>query len=138
MNNRDLDLVRASAAKLAPHLDDLVDVFYRRLFTDSPELRPMFTGDLAAQRAKLANMLAFVLGKLDRIDDLQRPLQNLGCRHDDYGVRAHHYAPVGAALLAAIAEVGGPVATPEVLSAWSRLYGVLAETMQGQVAARAS
>jgi len=46
--------------------------------------------------------------------------------HVKSDIQAHHYPRVGEALLAAIKEVLGNVATDEVINAWSDAYTFLA------------
>jgi hemoglobin-like flavoprotein len=53
----------------------------------------------------------------------------MGARHQGYGVRPEHYAPVGAALLATMAEIGGAVWQDEYTAAWSAAYAVVRDTM---------
>ncbi len=57
-------------------------------------------------------------------------LQNLGRRHDGYGVRPDHYETVGAALLQTLEQGLGDEFTPEVRAAWAHVYGVMASVMQ--------
>jgi hemoglobin-like flavoprotein len=54
----------------------------------------------------------------------------LGARHTGYGVKDEHYAIVGAALLWTLERGLGAAFTPEVQLAWTRVYGLLAGTMQ--------
>jgi len=46
--------------------------------------------------------------------------------HVDVNILPKHYPWVGESLLAAIKEVLGDAATPEVLDAWEEAYGFLA------------
>ena len=57
--------LRASFALLAPRADELTALFYARLFAAQPGLRPLFPADMAAQRTKLAQTLAFVVASLE-------------------------------------------------------------------------
>jgi hemoglobin-like flavoprotein len=54
----------------------------------------------------------------------------LGARHSGYGVTEAHYAIVGEALLWTLDRGLGEGFTPEVRSAWAKVYGVIAATMQ--------
>jgi hemoglobin-like flavoprotein len=54
----------------------------------------------------------------------------LGARHSGYGVSEAHYAIVGEALLWTLDRSLGEGFTPEVRSAWAKVYGVIAATMQ--------
>ena len=57
-------------------------------------------------------------------------VQSLGQRHMGYGVHSHHYETVGNALLWTLDKGLGEAFTPEVRSAWTSAYLLLANVMQ--------
>jgi hemoglobin-like flavoprotein len=126
----DIALVRASFAKVLPLKEIAADLFYDRLFEIAPQLRPMFPTDLKAQKTKLMAMIATAVGGLDNLDALVPPVKALGARHSGYGVTAAHYAPVAEALLWTLERGLGDGFTPDVRAAWTKVYVVLADTMQ--------
>ena len=66
-------------------------------------------------------------------------LHELGARHAAYGAQAEHYPVVGAALIAAMAELAGDEWRPEYERAWSDAFAVVAGVMlDGQAAVRAA
>ena len=93
-------------------------------------MRPLFKDDLAEQKKKLVQMLAYCVGKLDAPDELLPAVRALGKRHVGYGVRDEHYDSVGAALLWTLETGLGAAFTPDVRDAWTAVYQVLAATMQ--------
>ena len=131
MTPHQIDLVRRSFALLEPQADAAAALFYDRLFSSHPELRPMFRGDMHAQGAALMRMIAAAIRHLDRPDALVPLLQNLGARHAGYGVHPTHYDLVGAALLATLRAGLGAAFTAEVEDAWATMYGFVSRTMQG-------
>jgi nitric oxide dioxygenase len=58
----------------------------------------------------------------------------VGARHCGYGVTTEHYRVVGEALLWTLERGLGQDFTPEVRSAWAKVYHVLAATMQAGAA----
>ncbi|HVR94592.1 MAG TPA: globin domain-containing protein, partial [Casimicrobiaceae bacterium] len=65
--------------------------------------------------------------------------KSLGARHAAYGTKTEHYAIVAEALLWSLEKGLGDAFTPEVRSAWAKVYDVLATTMQtGAVEAAAA
>ncbi len=126
----DIALVRASFAKVLPIKAAAADLFYSRLFEIAPQLRPMFPKDLKEQKAKLMAMIAAAVGGLHDLDTLVPHVKALGARHSGYGVTVAHYAIVGDALMWTLERGLGDEYTPEVRSAWAKVYGVLAGTMQ--------
>jgi hemoglobin-like flavoprotein len=126
----DIALVRASFAKVLPIKAAAADLFYSRLFEIAPQLRPMFPKDLKEQKAKLMAMIAAAVGGLHDLATLVPHVKALGARHSGYGVTVAHYAIVGDALMWTLERGLGDEYTPEVRSAWAKVYGVLAGTMQ--------
>ncbi len=122
-------LVQQSFKQVAPIADNAATIFYERLFTATPALRPLFKGDLAEQKKKLVQMLAYCVSKLDVPDELLPAVRALGKRHVGYGVTDEHYELVGAALLWTLEKGLGAAFTPDVKEAWTAVYQVLATTM---------
>ena len=122
-------LVRRTFARLETMGTLPALVFYRRLFDSAPHLRPLFRSDIEAQASRLLDMLALLISHLEREALLADELRQLGERHAGYGVRIEHYEPVGAALLAMLAEVLGDDFTGAVREAWTALYQAVAEAM---------
>ena len=129
MTPEQIRLIRQSWQKISPIADTAATLFYQRLFELDPSLRALFPENLANQRAKLMNMLAVVVNNLDALRPLIPTIQALGRRHVNYGVRAEHYATVGAALLWALGQGLGEDFSDEVRDAWTAAYGVLSSTM---------
>ena len=75
------------------------------------------------------------VGGLDNLEALVPAVEAPGARHATYGTTAAHYAPVGEALLWTLGQGLGDAFTPEVEAAWTKVYGVLAATMQAGAAA---
>lgn len=104
--------------------------FYSRLFELSPEIRSMFPDDISIQAAKLAEMLATLVGKLHRPFDLMKILEELGERHRGYGVTGHHFVPVGRALFDTLASELGPRFDDPTRRAWIALYALATTWME--------
>jgi hemoglobin-like flavoprotein len=129
MTPRQVALVRQSWVKVQPIADQAAKLFYERLFELQPEVRPLFRGDLAEQGRKLMTMLSVAIHALERIDSMST-LQDLGARHERYGVKAEHYLGVGEALIWTLEKGLGSAFNAEVREAWVAFYGKLARRMQ--------
>jgi len=125
-----INLVQRTFVHICPHAETAATLFYTRLFTLAPSLRPLFTGNMQQQGAMLMRMLALAIEGLHHPDTLVAPLQALGQRHVGYGVCAHDYDTVGAALLWTLAQVLGAQWTEETGTAWRAAYTLLATVMQ--------
>jgi len=130
----DIALVRASFAKVLPIKDAAADLFYDRLFEIAPQLRAMFPTELRNQKTKLMAMLAAAIGGLHDLNMLVPHVKALGARHAGYGVTVAHNGIVADALMWTLERGLGDAFTPEVRSAWAKVYGVLAGTMQAGAA----
>jgi hemoglobin-like flavoprotein len=125
-----IELLEESFDLVAPHGEELVAAFYDRLFASDPALRPLFAHtDMARQRGMLLAALVLVRKSLRNLAALVPALVAMGRRHAGYGVRPEHYAAVGAALLATMAEIGGTAWRDDYTAAWAAAYAVVRDTM---------
>jgi hemoglobin-like flavoprotein len=134
-----IGILEESFDLVAPRGEELVERFYERLFASAPEVRPLFAGiDLPRQRQMLLGALVLLRKSLRNLGAIVPSLQALGARHATYGVRAEHYPIVGAALLEALAEIGGSAWVDEYTLAWADAYQVVQDTMLSGAAAAGS
>jgi hemoglobin-like flavoprotein len=78
------------------------------LFEIAPEVKPLFRGGMTEQGRKLMATLALVVNGLNKLDAILPAASVLAKRHVGYGVKAVHYATVGAALLWTLEKGLGP------------------------------
>jgi hemoglobin-like flavoprotein len=131
MDARTKQLVQESWTQVEPIADTAATLFYDRLFTLDPALRPLFPSmDLGEQKRKLMQTLTIAVRGLDRLDQLTPALEALGRRHVGYGVQDAHYETVGSALLWTLEQGLGDAFTPEVRVAWAEIYQLVASVMQ--------
>lgn len=126
----DLMLVRASFTKLNGKQDLAADLFYQRLFSVAPHLRPLFQDDLGVQRSKLMATLAAALGKLHDWPSLQPLLEEMGARHATYGARTEHYEVVNEAVLWMLKRSLGQDLDLATQCAWKKILRLISATMQ--------
>ena len=114
-----------------PIADAAVASFYERLFAIDPSTPALFAGvPMERQRQKLAQALDAAVNGLRAPDALVPVLQELGRRHQRYGVTDAHYDSVGAALLWTLEQGLGAAWTAEAAEAWTAVYGLVAGTMR--------
>lgn len=130
MSPQEIQLVRRSFAQLIPIADQAAALFYARLFERDPALRALFHGDMAAQGKKLMEAIGFCVASLERIETIVPMVRAMGLNHADYQVKESHYESVGAALLWTLEKGLGAEFTPEMRTAWSKVYWLLAEIMK--------
>lgn len=130
MSPTQIDLVQTTFADVKPIAATAAELFYGRLFTLDPALRPLFKGDMQRQGELLMTMIGAAVRGLSNLEALAPVVRQMGARHAGYGVRAEHYQTVGAALLWTLEQGLGPKFTPAVREAWAAAYELLAEVMQ--------
>ena len=64
---------------------------------------------------------------IDRLESLLPAVKQVAHKHRSLGVQPEHYPIVGEHLLGAIKEVLGEAATDEIIGAWAKAYGVIAQ-----------
>ena len=125
-----IDALETSFDLVAPRGDELMDVFYARLFEAAPAVRPLFADtDLRKQKIMLLRVLGLLRQSLRNLDPIVPVLRDLGARHVRYGARPEHYPVVGRVLIASMAEVAGDAWRPEYERAWAAAFDVVAGTM---------
>lgn len=122
-------LVKESWAKVLPISETAAELFYGRLFSEYPEVKPYFKGDMKEQGKKLMAMLNTAVNGLDNLEALIEPLKASGKAHKDYGVKAEDYDKVGAAFLWTLGQGLGDDFTDEVKDAWLVTYTTVAGVM---------
>jgi hemoglobin-like flavoprotein len=127
-------LVQRSWRQVLPIADTAAELFYGKLFSMDPALKPLFKGDMKAQGRKLMAMIGTAVNGLSKLDSLVPAVQDLGRRHVKYGVQDAHYDTVAGALLWTLEQGLGEGFTPDVKAAWTAVYGVLAGTMKDAAA----
>lgn len=129
MTPKQVQLVQETFAEIVPAAEQAAALFYERLFTLDPSVRPLFRSNLKGQGKKLMAALALVVQGLDRPEQIVAAVRHLGARHVGYGVQAQDYDTVGEALLWSLGEGLGERFTEEVAAAWRAAYRILADLM---------
>ncbi|MFB9678959.1 globin domain-containing protein [Streptosporangium vulgare] len=128
-------IVRATLPAVGGAIQDISGRFYQMMFTDHPELlRGLFNRGNQAngeqQSALAGSIAAFATILVRRPDD--RPdamLARIANKHASLGITPEQYEVVHKYLFAAIAEVLGDAATPEVVAAWDEVYWLMANAL---------
>jgi len=132
----DIDILETSFDLIAPRGDELMDIFYARLFAAAPSVQPLFAGtDLRRQKAMLLGTLVLLRKSLRDLGAIVPKLHELGARHVAYGAVPAHYPVVGDALIASMAEVAADAWRPEYAQAWAAAFAVVAGAMLDGAAA---
>jgi nitric oxide dioxygenase len=127
--------VKATAPAVAAHGTAIVARMYDLMFAANPEVREMFNPahmTLKGQIGALAEAVAAYAANIDRLEVLAPAVERISQKHASLGVRPEHYPVVGRHLLQAIRDVLGVAATADVIAAWTKAYGFLANLFIGR------
>ena len=115
-----VELLESSFALLAPRGEELVELFYDRLFETAPAVRELFPEDMADQRKALLGALGALISNLRKPEELKGFLEELGAKHVGFGAVEGHYDVVAKVLVEVMAELAGDeLWTDELQTAWS-------------------
>jgi len=142
MTPAQLRLLQRSYAKIEPVADQFGAIFYARLFTIAPEIRPLFRTDLKAQQSKFMKVIKEVAEvHLRAIVSLPVTAEASsravlpgafwsGKLHAAYGVRVEDYAIMKSALVWALDKMLGAESTDDVKDAWGAAYDIVVNAME--------
>lgn len=131
LSQQTITTIKATAPVLVQHGLAITTRMYERLFVD-PEIKALF--DQAAQVSgeqprRLAGAIVAFAQNVDNLPALTGAIEKMASRHVATHVKPEHYPAVANALLPAIKDVLGEMATPAVLEAWGEAYWFLADVL---------
>ncbi len=130
LSQKTIDIVKSTVPVLEKHGVDITKHFYKRMFTNHPELKNVFNQSNQREGRQPQALAASVYAAAANIVNLESilPVVHLiAHKHRALGILPEHYPIVGENLLAAIKEVLGDAATDEIIEAWADAYGVIAD-----------
>lgn len=134
LDQKTRDIVKSTVPALREHGVEITTVFYNDMFERYPEVKEMFNMGKQKSGEQPKALAMAVLGAAQNIDNLEAMLpavKKIGQTHVNTKVKPEHYPIVGECLLKAIKTVLGDGATDEVLEAWGKAYGEIANVFIG-------
>jgi hemoglobin-like flavoprotein len=126
---KQVELVRQSFDSMWPIRRKLADQFYRRFFELAPDAQGLFRGDMESQHLKLMDMIAAIVGALDKREMFQSIITHSGRQHARFGAKPFHFAAFGDSLICSLEQQFGAAFTPELKEAWITLYDAVQNEM---------
>jgi hemoglobin-like flavoprotein len=127
----EIKLIQYSFTTLTVKSKHVGEKFYTRLFEANPGFAHLFKGDMKEQAGALMRMVKTVVEGLNHPEVIVPAIQDLGRRHNEYGVTPEQYKIFGDCLVQCIEEDLGNDFNGATKKAWQKLYSVLAEEMKG-------
>ncbi|RXF70916.1 NO-inducible flavohemoprotein [Hansschlegelia zhihuaiae] len=132
-----ISTVKATVPALEAHGLAVTRRMYERMF-QNPDIRDLFNqshhGETGSQPHALAAAVLAYARNIDNLDALAGAVERIAQKHVGLNILPEHYPYVADALLAAIEDVLGDAATPEILAAWGEAYWFLADVLIGREA----
>lgn len=130
MTQKQIELVK-STWTIVSAIDPLVvgGLFYNRLFEVEPSVKSLFRESIAERSKTLIATLAYIVAKLDKLEDIIGEVRKLAQRHTVYGVKPEHYIIAGDILIWTLEQGLGENWNKEVKEAWIECYTILSDAM---------
>lgn len=130
LDPKTIETIKATVPALQEHGTTITKVFYKTMFKNYPELKNIFnqTNQRKGDQPKaLANAVLAAAMHIDNLEVILPAVKQIGEKHRSLNIKPEHYPIVGENLLIAIKEVLGDAATEEIMNAWEKAYGVIAD-----------
>ena len=134
MNPKTIELVKATAPVVKEHGKAITARMYEIAFNERPEYRRFFENthmkseeEGQKQAGKLAASVYAYASHIDELEKLGDAVEHIATAHVNTRVIAEQYPVIGECLLAAMKDVLGDAATPEIMEAWTEAYNSLAD-----------
>ncbi|MGI2170328.1 NO-inducible flavohemoprotein [Shewanella sp. MF05960] len=127
-----VQIIKATVPALQIYANDITSHFYPLLFAQHPEVLPFFNQTnqgKGTQPKALANAVIAYGANIDELGNLSDAVSKIVQKHVALGILPEQYDAVGSCLLQAIKAVLGDAATDEVIDAWAKAYGQLANIL---------
>ena len=130
LDAKTIEVVKSTVPALREHGLTITKTFYKNMFEKNPEIKPFFNMEKQESGAQPKALAMTVLAAAENIENLERlmpAVKKVAKVHCDRKVVPEQYPIIGKHLLEAIKEVLGDAATDEILEAWGKAYGVIAD-----------
>ena len=130
LNQETMDIIKATVPVLEEHGTAITSRFYQLMFKDHPELKNIFnqTNQRKGDQPKaLANTVYAAAVHIDNLEAILPVVKQIAQKHRALNIKPEHYPIVGKYLLMGIKDVLGDAATDDIIDAWAKAYGVIAD-----------
>ncbi|MBO8163960.1 MAG: NO-inducible flavohemoprotein [Brevibacillus sp.] len=125
-----IEIIKSTVPVLQRHGKAITTRFYQMMLSNHPELLNIFNHSnqkQGKQQTALANAVYAAAAHIDNLEAILPVIYKIAHKHRSIGVQPEHYPIVGKHLLLAMKDVLGDAATDEVIEAWGKAYGAIAD-----------
>lgn len=130
LNDTHIQIIKSTVPLLENAGSALTDYFYKRMFTQNPELQHIFNMSnqhTGRQQVALFEAIAAYAKNIDNLAALTTAVERIAQKHTSFSIQPAHYAIVGENLLGSLRELLPEQFTAEVEEAWTLAYQFLAQ-----------
>ncbi|WP_286231678.1 NO-inducible flavohemoprotein [Neobacillus mesonae] len=134
LDQKTIEIVKSTVPVLEQHGEAITTKFYQLMFGNHPELLNIFNHanqKQGRQQRALASAVYAAAAYIDNLEAILPVVKQIAHKHRSLGIKPEHYPIVGKHLLLAIKDVLGDAATDEIIDAWAKAYGVIADAFIG-------
>jgi hemoglobin-like flavoprotein len=140
ITNADILLVQTTWNAVSEYSTNIIGGFYRHLFADAPEVKPMFKSERSEQEKRMASMINTIVNSADSLEEFKVSIAQLAKRHVHMGVKKEYFPIVVKAIVSSVEEQYGKGFGPAHKKAWykilNKISAIMIEEMESYRAAR--
>lgn len=130
LDAKTIEIIKSTVPVLEEHGNAITKHFYERMLSEVPELKNVFNQtnqQRGGQPKALAATVYAAAANIDKLENILPVVKQISEKHKSLNIKAEQYPIVGKYLLMAIKDVLGDAATDEIIDAWGKAYGVIAD-----------
>ncbi len=130
LDEKTIQIVQSTAPVLKEHSTAIGKRFYKLLFEKAPDLYNVFnqTNQKRGLQQEALGYSVYAAGEhITNLDAIKPVIERISQKHRAIGIKAEQYPVVGETLLQAVKDVLGDAATDEIIEAWGKAYGYIAD-----------
>ncbi|WHY98098.1 NO-inducible flavohemoprotein [Peribacillus simplex] len=130
LDAKTIEIVQATAPVLKEQSKPIGKRFYELLFSKAPDLYNLFnqTNQKRGIQQEALGYAVYAAGEhITNLEAIKPVIKRVTEKHRAIGVKPEQYPVVGETLLQAVKDVLGDAATDEIIEAWGKAYGYIAD-----------
>ena len=134
LDQKTIDIIKSTVPVLEKHGVSITKRFYELLFTNHPELLNVFNHvnqKQGRQQTALANAVLAAAKYIDNLAAILPAVNQIAQKHRSLGIKPEQYPIVGENLILAIKDVLKEAASVDIIEAWTKAYGEIADAFIG-------
>lgn len=132
LDAKTIEIVQSTAPVLKEHSKPIGKRFYELLFSKAPDLYNLFnqTNQKRGIQQEALGYAVYAAGEhITNLEAIKPVIKRVTEKHRAIGVKPEQYPVVGETLLQAVKDVLGDAATDEIIEAWGKAYGYIADAI---------